>query len=52
MKPASGSFERDEYETRGEPVVGVAFEQEWEEAAILIVALLSEQYILDKNKID
>ena len=27
IEPACGTIDRDEYETRGEPVSGVAFEQ-------------------------
>ena len=45
IEPACGTIERDEFKTRGEPVVGVAFKQEWREAAKLIVALLPERTV-------
>ena len=35
IEPARGTIKRDEYETQSEPIVGVAFERECGEAAIL-----------------
>ena len=39
-------YQRNECETRGEPVVGVAFEQEWGEVTLLVAALLPERTVV------
>ena len=43
IESACGTIERNEYKTGAElVVVWVVFEQEWDEAALLLVALLSK----------
>ena len=46
----SPCIESNESETRGEPVVGVALEKDWEDAALLIAVLLSKRTVFSWAK--